>query len=82
MDCVNIMGLVAMKYSGNFLTWSNRQESRIACKHDKVLMNVDWMGRYANFEAEYINPGTTSDHSYMKVSLVAHIDRENNFQIF
>lgn len=60
-----------MKYRGNFLTWSNRQESRIACKLDRALINTEWRGRYVDFEAEFINLGTTLDHSCIKVSFVA-----------
>lgn len=74
VDCVNITGLADMKYGGNLFTWNNRQERRIACKLDRVLINSLWMGSYADFEAEFMNPCITSDHSCIKVSSIKQTD--------
>lgn len=65
MDCVTIMGLTDMRYRGNFLTWSNRKENCKYCKLDIVLVNDEWVGEYPDFEAKFLNPGATSDHSSM-----------------
>lgn len=56
LDSVTIMGLTDMRYTGKFLTWSNRQENHIQCKLDRVLVNVEWVGEFPDFETEFMNP--------------------------
>lgn len=41
-DCIAMIGLMDIIYSRNFLTWNNRQERRISCILDKVLVNYEW----------------------------------------
>lgn len=69
-NCVIIVGLTDMRYKGNFSTWKNRQESRIASKLDRLLINVEWIGVFLEFEAKFCDKGVTFDHSSMIVYFV------------
>uniref|UniRef100_A0A803QHQ4 Reverse transcriptase zinc-binding domain-containing protein n=1 Tax=Cannabis sativa TaxID=3483 RepID=A0A803QHQ4_CANSA len=63
-DCVHHCQLDDIKTSGNFFTWSNKQQGgdRIFSKIDRVLANQAWLNRYEFAEVVYLNEGIF-DHS-------------------
>ncbi|XP_062119307.1 uncharacterized protein LOC133833065 [Humulus lupulus] len=48
-----------VKYSGNFYTWSNKQQGsdKIYSKIDRVMANQAWMDKFTNAEAIFLNEG-------------------------
>lgn len=72
-----------MRFSGNFLTWSNRQDNIISSKMDRMLVNAEWGGDIPDFEAEIANPRITLDHSYVDMRLVAQVHQNlRSFRFF
>lgn len=59
-----------MRYRGNILTWSNKQNNKISSKLVWVLINVEWIGEYPEYETKFLNPGVVSNHSSMVVYLM------------
>ncbi|KAK1326179.1 hypothetical protein QJS10_CPA01g02060 [Acorus calamus] len=51
---------------GNKFSWNNHQSNRIACKLDRVLVNLPWMHNNANSYVQYLSEGL-SDHSPLQV---------------
>lgn len=70
-DCIEVVGLFDMRFTGSYLTWINRQEHRISSKLDRVLVNAEWCTKFPDFEAEFVNLGITSDHSHMIIRSIA-----------
>ncbi|KAF5181740.1 hypothetical protein FRX31_028672, partial [Thalictrum thalictroides] len=68
LECVNIAGLVDMKYTWDQLTWNNGQNNRTWCKLDRTLINSEWTLSYPDHETEFLSPGLTSDHSTIVVT--------------
>ncbi|KAK7259799.1 hypothetical protein RIF29_25414 [Crotalaria pallida] len=44
-DCLSECALEDMRFSGNFITWDNKQmeDNRIYSKLDRTLVNTSWM---------------------------------------
>lgn len=78
-DCITMTGLLDLRYKGNFFTWNNRQENRISSKLDRVMVNTEWCEAFPNFEAEFVNPGITSDHSYMVIRPVSQVYKKKRW---
>ncbi|XP_062085993.1 uncharacterized protein LOC133792101 [Humulus lupulus] len=59
INCVSCCQLEDVKYSGNFYTWSNKQQGsdKIYSKIDRVMANQAWMDRFTNAEAIFLNEG-------------------------
>lgn len=72
-DYITITGLQYMRFLGNYLTWSNRQEHRINSKLDRVLVNDVWCGAYPNYEVKFVNPVISSNHSYMLIKEISWV---------
>lgn len=64
-DCVVVAGLLNMRYTGNYFTWSNMQTQRINSKLDRVHVNAHLIESFPNFEAKFVNLGIMFDHSYI-----------------
>lgn len=60
------------KYTGNYYTWSNKQEHKISSKVDRVSVNAEWVGRFPYFEAQFADQEISFDHSYMFISLLSN----------
>ncbi|XP_062077369.1 uncharacterized protein LOC133782170 [Humulus lupulus] len=59
INCVSGCQLEDVKYSGNFYTWSNKQQGsdKIYSKIDRVMANQAWMEKFTNAEAIFLNEG-------------------------
>ncbi|XP_043697169.1 uncharacterized protein LOC122647945 [Telopea speciosissima] len=63
--------LIDLKWKGELFTWNNRQggSSRVCCKLDRALVNLNWMDALRSSEATFLPPGL-SDHSPAVVSIL------------
>ncbi|KAK1318512.1 hypothetical protein QJS10_CPB04g00904 [Acorus calamus] len=66
-SCIEESGLFDLKAYGQTLSWNNRQDSRIMCRLDRVLVNASFTNSYPHSLVHYLAPGI-SDHSPMQVS--------------
>ncbi|XP_062118934.1 uncharacterized protein LOC133832635 [Humulus lupulus] len=59
LNCISSCQLDDVKYSGNFYTWSNKQQGtdKIYSKIDRVMVNQAWMDKFPNAEAIFHNEG-------------------------
>lgn len=72
-----------MRFTGNVLTWSNRQEHKISFKLDRVLVHMEWLHSFPDFETKFLIPSIKSGHSYMVVKSIAHVrDKRRSFRFF
>ncbi|XP_060974121.1 uncharacterized protein LOC133039280 [Cannabis sativa] len=69
-NCVEQCHLEDVKSTGNFFTWSNKQQGqdRIWSKIDRVMANQAWLDQYRTAEVNFLNEGTF-DHSPCVLSL-------------
>ncbi|KAK1295842.1 hypothetical protein QJS10_CPB15g00882 [Acorus calamus] len=67
-SCIMNAGLEDLKSIGHTLSWSNRQDSRIMCRLDRIMGNQSFISSFPHSLVEYLPPGI-SDHSPMKVIL-------------
>ncbi|KAM6542833.1 hypothetical protein CsatB_007280 [Cannabis sativa] len=69
-NCVEQCRLEDVKATGNFFTWSNKQQAkdRICSKIDRVMANQAWLDQYQKAEANFLSEGTF-DHSPCVLSL-------------
>ncbi|XP_060972340.1 uncharacterized protein LOC133038266 [Cannabis sativa] len=69
-NCVEQCRLEDVKATGNFFTWSNKQQGkdRICSKIDRVMANQAWLDQYLTAEANFLSEGTF-DHSPCVLSL-------------
>ena len=66
--CCFEAGLEDLKSSGNFFTWSKGSgQSFKARKLDRALVNYEWMSKFTEAEAYFLEPGA-SDHSRIFVN--------------
>ncbi|XP_062075606.1 uncharacterized protein LOC133779692 [Humulus lupulus] len=84
MNCVSYCQLEDVKFSGNFFTWSNKQQGsdRIYSKIDRVLANQAWVDSFTIAEAIFLNEGIF-DHT--PAILTVHSDipsGKNPFKYF
>ncbi|XP_060969654.1 uncharacterized protein LOC133036901 [Cannabis sativa] len=70
IQCVQQCQLEDVKATGCYFTWSNKQQGkdRIVSKIDRISANQEWLDKYPNAEAMYLNEGTF-DHSPAILSL-------------
>ncbi|XP_043687599.1 uncharacterized protein LOC122638815 [Telopea speciosissima] len=63
-------GLVDLEWKGELFTWNNRQggSSRVCCKLDRAMVNLNWLDVLRSSEATFLPPGL-SDHSPAVVSI-------------
>lgn len=63
-------GFTDIPSSGSFFTWCNQQEAttRMYCKLDRVMGNVNWMESYNQTTVEYIQK-SHSDHTLSLLSI-------------
>ncbi|XP_043697196.1 uncharacterized protein LOC122647977 [Telopea speciosissima] len=63
-------GLIDLKWKGEQCTWNNRQggSSRVCCKLDRVMVNLNWLDILRSLEATFLPPGL-SNHSPAVVSI-------------
>ena len=87
MDFVKLVeecGLEDVKYSGNFFTWTNKQNgsARIYSKIDRVMANVAWFEYFERAEVVFMNEHCL-DHTPAILSLQeATKGRRNVFRYF
>ncbi|KAK1297110.1 hypothetical protein QJS10_CPB15g01243 [Acorus calamus] len=67
-SCLESSSLQDLKAYGHTLSWSNRQDQRIWCRLDRVLVNAPFLNVYPHSSVNYLAPGI-SDHSPLKVTL-------------
>ncbi|XP_062114671.1 uncharacterized protein LOC133825786 [Humulus lupulus] len=81
INCVYGCQLEDVKYSGNFYTWSNKQQGsdKIYSKIDRVMANQAWMDKFTNAEAIFLNEGIF-DHT--PAVLIVHSDIPNGKKPF
>lgn len=65
LDCVASVDLIDLKHVGCFFTWMS---PKVCCKFDRVMVNNAWIGSNVVGFAEFIAPGSISDHSLSLVS--------------
>ncbi|XP_073271517.1 uncharacterized protein [Primulina huaijiensis] len=67
VDCVAILDLLDLKFSGCFYTWMS---PKVCSKLDRVLVNQAWLSSDLNGHTEFQAPGCLSDHTVSIVSLL------------
>ncbi|KAK1282596.1 hypothetical protein QJS10_CPB22g00515 [Acorus calamus] len=67
-ECISDCHLQDLKALGSHFSWSNQQQFRIACKLDRILVNLTWLVSNANSFVQYLAQGL-SDHTALKVSV-------------
>ncbi|XP_039020242.1 uncharacterized protein LOC120152010 [Hibiscus syriacus] len=61
-SCVENLGVFDHPFTGPLLTWSNKQQdSYLARKLDRVLVNSAWIDAFPESDVEFLTPGD-SDH--------------------
>ena len=87
MDDLNLCcydaGLEDLKFSGTFLTWSKGSgQGFIARKLDRALVNMEWMSKFTEAEACFLESGA-SNHSPILVNTGMHLHlRKPPFRFF
>ncbi|XP_039025415.1 uncharacterized protein LOC120158687 [Hibiscus syriacus] len=83
-SCVENLGVFDHPFTGPLLTWSNKQQdSYLACKLDRVLVNSAWIDDFPKSDVEFLAPGD-SDHCPAVVWLrkAAPVTRPKPFRFF
>uniref|UniRef100_A0A803QEQ7 Reverse transcriptase zinc-binding domain-containing protein n=1 Tax=Cannabis sativa TaxID=3483 RepID=A0A803QEQ7_CANSA len=59
IDCISHCQLEDVKATGNFFTWTNKQQGddRIYSKIDRIMANQTWLDKYPTDEASFMNEG-------------------------
>ena len=82
--CCYDLSLDDLHYSGHHFTWSNKspEDSLIASKLDRALINVHWESTFSGSNASFLPPGV-SDHCPTLVSTgVAISTHKSSFKFF
>ncbi|XP_058211571.1 uncharacterized protein LOC131323743 [Rhododendron vialii] len=82
--CLYALELDDLRFSGCFLTWTNRQDSAhfVSTKLDTVLVNEHWMKAYSSSSAHFLTPGI-SDHSPAIAYMIPNPKKSNKpFKFF
>ncbi|KAF9610201.1 hypothetical protein IFM89_021139 [Coptis chinensis] len=74
--CLNFTGLLDLKFSGSFFTWSNNVDGihRKMSKIDRCLVNATWTSSFLS-EAIFSPPGV-SNHS--PISIIWHASKKSH----
>lgn len=82
LDYVTTIGLTNMRYRGNFLTWTNKQDNRCWCKLDKVLINAECNGEFVDFEGRVSKPKGNISPSMVIYSLKQKHRKRKSYKFF